>query len=41
MFMGYFVQIALCAKPDKLRFGRVELQPKSEVGLRKITDTES
>jgi len=40
MFMGYFIQIAYCAKPDKLRFGRVELQPKRGVGLSKVTDTE-
>ena len=36
--MGYFIQIASCTEPDKLLFGRVELQPKSRVGLGKITD---
>ena len=39
--MGYFIQIASCTEPDKLRFGRVELQAKSRVGLGKVTDTES
>jgi len=36
MFMGYFIQIAPCANTDKLRFGWLELQPKSGVGLSKI-----
>ena len=40
-FMRYFIQIASRAKPHKLRFGQVEMQPKSGVGLRKIADAES